>query len=284
LQKDNEVGRIVSDLLTRAGQFAEKIPSVRRQLHRIAHVVQIPNPHLIIQALGQASVTVGGKVLTLSDWQTQSVRDLFFYFLTRSKPLTKEQIAETLWPDLDDPQKIKLRFKNEIYRLRRAVGQDAITYEDVFYSFNRSMDFEYDLEAFESFLERARSTTNPQEQITLYQKAVDLVRGPFLEDVYADWAMLEREHLSQTYLSSLLTLAGLYNKQAQPERALAVCQRALDYDNTFEPAYSLSIQVYHRINDRSSIIKTYQTYQEALQRLGFPPSPEMEELYRRLIS
>ena len=110
LQKDDEVGRIISDLLTRAGHFAEKIPSVRRQLHRITHVVQIPNPHLIIQALGQASVSVGGKVLTLSDWQTQSVRDLFFYFLTRSRPLTREQIAETLWPDLDEPQKIKLRF------------------------------------------------------------------------------------------------------------------------------------------------------------------------------
>ncbi|MBC7877582.1 MAG: tetratricopeptide repeat protein [Anaerolineales bacterium] len=283
LQKDDEVGRIVSDLLTRAGHFAEKIPSVRRQLHRIAHVVQIPNPHLIIEAFGQASVTVGGNVLTLSDWQTQSVRDLLFYFLTSRRPLTKEQVGETLWPDLDDPQKIKLRFKNEIYRLRRAVGQDVITYEGVFYSFNHSLDFEYDVEAFESFLERARSTTNPEEQIALYQKAVDLVHGPFLKDVYADWAMLDREHLGQTYLSALLILAGLFQKQAQLEQALMACQRAVDYDDTFESAYALSMQVYHRMGNRPSIKKVYQACHDAMQRLGLTPSPETEELYRRLV-
>lgn len=283
LQKDREVGRALSDLLTRASYFAEKIPSIRRQLHRTAQVIQIPNPHLNIQALGQTSVTVSGKVLNLSDWQTQSVRDLFFYFLISRKPLSRDQVAENLWPGLEDPQKIKLRFKNEIYRLRRAVGQDVITYEGVFYSFNRSLDFEYDVEAFESFLQRAKSAAGLEEQISLYQRAVDLVRGPFLEDIYSDWAMFDREHISQTYLSTLLILAGLFNKQAQPEQALATCQKAVDYDSTFEAAYALSMQVYHRIGDRPAIIRTYQACYDAMQRLGLPPSPETDELYHRLV-
>jgi LuxR family maltose regulon positive regulatory protein len=285
VQKDTEVGRVVGDLLTRAGRTAGKMPAIRRHLHRISHVVQIPNPHLIIRAFGIASISVGGKLLTLSDWQTQSVRDLFFYFLTSQKPLSREQVGETLWPDIDDPQKIKLRFKNEIYRLRRAVGQDVITYEDVFYSFNRALDFEYDVEAFESFLARVKLTKDIQEQISLYQKAVDLVSGPFLNDFYADWVMIERERLSQTYLTALLTLTELLQKQAQPEQALAVCQRALDYDLTCEAAYVLSMQIYYRLSDRASIIRTYQACQDALQRkLGFPPSNDTNQLYRRLIA
>ena len=60
--------------------------------------------------------------------------------------------------------------------------------------------------------------------------------------------------------------------------------QALDYDNACEKAYSLSMQVYQRINDRSSIIRMYQAYLEALQRLGLPSSPDMEQLYRRLVS
>lgn len=285
LEKDPQVGRIFGDLLTRAGYLAEKIPAIRRQLHRTAHVVQIPNPHLIIQAFGQTSVSVGGKVLTLSDWQTQSVRDLFFYFLMSKKPLTKEQVGETLWPDIDDPQKLKLRFKNDIYRLRRAVGQDVIIYEGVFYSFNRTLDFEYDVEAFESFLARVKSTTNLEEQIGFYQKAVDLVRGPFLEDIYSDWAVIEREHLSQTYLLTLLALAELLQKYAQLEQALAICQRAISYDIIYEAAYSLSMQIYHRMGDRTSIIRIYQALEEALQQqLGMPPAKETQDLYQRLIA
>jgi LuxR family transcriptional regulator, maltose regulon positive regulatory protein len=284
LQRDIEVGRVVGDLLTRASRMAEKMPAIRRHLHRMSHVVQIPNPHLIIRAFGKASVNVGGKVLTLSDWQTQSVRDLFFFFLTSEKSLTREQVGLALWPDIDEPQKIKLRFKNDIYRLRRAVGQEVITYEDVLYSFNRNLDFEYDVEAFESFLARAKSAKVTEEQVAYYKKAVDLVTGPFLDDIYADWTIVERERLSQLYLAALQTLAELLQKQARPEQALAVCQRALEYDPTFEAAYSLSMQVHHRMGDRASVIRTYQACAEALQRqIGLPPSRETEQLYRRLI-
>jgi two-component SAPR family response regulator len=274
---------MLGDFLSRADQLAAKMPAIRRQLHRMTQMIQIPNAHLVIQALGPASVNVGGRSLNLSDWQTQSVRDLFFYFLTSQKSLTKEQIAETLWPDVDEPQKLRSRFKNEIYRLRRAVGQEVVTYEDVFYRFNRALDFEYDVEAFESFLARAKTAATPEEQIEFTKKAVDLVRGPFLNDIYADWAMFERERLNQTYLSALITLAELHQKQAQPGQALVYCQRALDYDKTFEMAYSMSMRVYHRLGDRASVIRVYQTCVEVMQReLGVPPSKEITDLYLRL--
>jgi LuxR family maltose regulon positive regulatory protein len=285
MQKDAEVGRVVGDLLTRASHMAVQMPAIRRHLHRSPHILQIPNPHIIIRAFGKASISVGGKPLSLSDWQTQSVRDLFFFFLTSSKPLTREQVGEVLWPELDDPQKIKMRFKNDIYRLRRAVGQDVIIYQDVLYGFNRTLDFEYDVEAFESFLVRAKSAKDIEEQITLYQKAVDLVIGPFLDDIYADWAASEREQLSQSYLAALYTLAELLQKQARLAQALAVCQRLLEYDPIFEAAYSLSMQIHHNLGDRASVIRTYQACGEALKRqIGFPPSKETELLYRRLIT
>jgi two-component SAPR family response regulator len=212
------------------------------------------------------------------------VRDLFFYFLTSRKSFTKEQVGEALWPDVDDPQKLKLRFKNEIYRLRRAVGQDVIAFDDIYYGFNHVLDYEYDVEAFESFLDRARSSENLAEQTEFYQKAVDLVNGPFLKDIYADWTNFERERLSQAYLSALISLAELFQKQARPEQALAACQRALDYNLTFEAAYSLSMQIYHRLGDRASVMRTYQTCEQTMQRqLGLAPTKETRDLYQRLL-
>jgi two-component SAPR family response regulator len=262
-----------------------QMPSTRRHLHRTTHAVQIPNPHLIIRAFGKAAVSIGGKTLNPSDWQTQSVREMFFFFLTNSKQLTRDQVCEALWRDMDGHQKTKVRFKNDMYRLRRAVGQEVITYRDALYSFNRSLDFEYDVEAFESFLSRARSAPSIEEQVRLYQQAVELVSGPFLEDIHADWATVERERLSQTYLAAMLILAELLQKQAQPELALAICQRALEHDPVFEAAYILSMKAYNRMGDRPAIIRTYQACKETLQRqIGVPPSRETEQTYHSLIT
>ena len=97
--------------------------------------------------------------------------------------------------------------------------------------------------------------------------------------------MLERERLNQIYLSALLTLANLFQKQAQLEKALVISQRAVEYEPTFEEAYCLSMQIYKRLGDRNSIIRIYQTCRDALQRrLDLPPSQETEALYRSLIA
>jgi two-component SAPR family response regulator/predicted negative regulator of RcsB-dependent stress response len=284
LQKEPEIGRAVRDIFTSVQRFENNMPAVRRQLRRQARIVEMPAPGLAIQGFGRATVIVGGKSLSSSDWQTHSVRELFFFFLASQKPLTKEQVGEALWPDVDEPSKLRLRFKNEIYRLRRAVGQDVVLYENDVYRFNRSLDYEYDVEAFEAYVSRARSSRDPETQIELYQRAVDLVRGPYLDDMYMDWVYPERERLSQLYLDSLLALAELYQREAQLEKALVTCQRAIKYEPTFEQAYQLSMRLYKRLGDRPSVTRTYQACRDALKRLDLSPSRETEVLYRELIA
>ncbi|MBE0670794.1 MAG: tetratricopeptide repeat protein [Anaerolineales bacterium] len=283
LQNNPDIARSIRDLFSQADRLANKIPPTRRQVRRQAHVIQGPTPHLAIQAFGQTVVSLGGRPLAVSDWQTQSVRELFFFFLTISKPMTREQIGEILWPDIYEPAKLKLRFKNEIYRLRKAVGQEVILYKDIYYSFNRKLDYEYDVEAFESHLARAKETENNLEKIGFFQKAVDLVKGPYLNDIYQDWAIHDRERLGQMYLNALAALGNLYQTNAQPEKALEICWRAIAFDPGYEAAYQISMQAYHRLSDKASIRNTYQACAEAMKRqFGLPPSPETEELYRRL--
>ncbi|RJP50884.1 MAG: hypothetical protein C4583_09935, partial [Anaerolineaceae bacterium] len=283
LRSAPKIGRVIRDLFAQADRLANEIPTIRRQLRRQARVVSAPAPKLSVKAFGQAEVRVDGRLITNSDWQTQSVRELFFYLLAMSKPLTKEQIGEALWTERYEPAKLKLRFKNEIYRLRRAVGQDVVLFTDVFYAFNRNLDYEYDVEAFESFLARAKTAQRSDEQIEYYQKAVDLVHGPYLNDVYTDWAAFDRERLGQAYLAALANLADLYQKQAQPENAIHLCERAIDYDSGYEAAYRISMQAYSRLGDRASIRRVYQSCCEAMKNLfDLPPSKETESLYQRL--
>jgi two-component SAPR family response regulator len=219
----------------------------------------------------------------MSDWRTKSVRDLFFYFLFRQDAVTKEQIGEILWPEITDPQTLKARFKDEIYRLRRAAGRNVIVFDDVYYRFNRTLDYEYDVEAFESYLTRARKTRDSARRIEWYQKAADLVHGSYLSEVDAYWTTEERERLGQMYVSALEELAHLYLDANQLDHCLSMCQLALAQDRYNEEIYQVEMRAYAARGDRVSIVRRYQASKAALKEgLGISPSQETEALYRDL--
>ena len=271
------------DLINRADQSRAELPATRKRIRRLTSAVTMPMPRLIIKALGPARVKVDDTTITTSKWQTQSVRDLFFYFVSASQPMSKEQIGLYFWPDLE-PLKLKIRFKNDIYRLRRAVGQDAILFSNEQYYFNRNLDYDYDAETFKDHLTLARSSSDSKEQINHYQAAVNLVQGPYLADIDMIWVLSERERLGQEYLSATAILAELYLNYQQYNEALQSCQRALDYDVYFEEAHRLLMRIYDRIGNRSAITRQYQACKDALKELDVPTSKETEELYQRLIA
>jgi two-component SAPR family response regulator len=283
LQSDPQIGKSLAGLLERSKRLGERIISIRRTLRRHAQTIQLPAAGLTIQAFGRAEVNVNGHTLAMSDWRTKSVRDLFFYFLLRQEPITKEQIGGTLWPETTDPQALKWRFKDEIYRLRRAVGKNAIVFDDIYYSFNRTLDYEYDVEAFESHLARAHKTKDTLKRIGWFQKAVDLVHGPYLSEVDAVWAVEERERLRQIYISALEELAQLYLDTNQLHRCLSICQLALGQDHYNEVICQLEMRAHAAFGDRAAIVRRYQACKVALEQgLGLSPSQETDALYREL--
>lgn len=282
LQNDPQVGLALSQLFEKADQWQNDLPTVRASLRRITDTLPVSPPRLIIQALGREQVKVNGKLVTTSDWQTQAARDLFFYFLSASQPVTKEQVGVAFWPDIS-PAQLKMRFKINIYRLRHALGQEAVLFEDDHYRFNRALDYEYDVETFESCLAQASASQDVQERITHYQTAVELVQGPYLADMDADWALPERERLSQAYLSALLSLAEIYLENGETEKALQICQRALAWDPCSEAAHCLAMRCHAARGDRPAVARQYQQCRETLlAELELPPSPETEALYRQL--
>ena len=285
LQNDPEMGPAIRDLLRKSNRLDSEMPGIRRRIRRLARTIEAPDAKITIRAFGRSQVKVGEKTLTLSDWQTQSVRDLFFYFLTMEEPMTKEQIWTMFWPEIEEPSRLKVRFKNDLYRLRRAVGKDIVLFENDLYSFNRTSDHEYDLEAFEGYLYQAELAQEPEMQIELYQKAVKLVHGHFLEDVDATWVLPERERINQKFLFTLLTLADLLKNNNQVHEALAIYQQAIEYEPTFEAAYLASLKIYIQLDNRMGELKLYESYKEMMEHeLDLPPSPEVEALHKRLMN
>jgi two-component SAPR family response regulator len=269
-------------MFTRADEFEKNIPIIRRNLRRISKSAFISPPHITIHAFGPAQVSVNGKLVTLSDWQTRETRDLFFFFLG-SRPLTKEEIATIFWPDIS-PARLKMRFKTSLYRLRHAVGQNTILFEGERYRFNYDIDYEYDLETYKELVEKARTAKNAADEIMLLQEAVDLVKGPYLADIDMEWGDSERSQFEMQYHALLIHLAELYLEKGQAAEVIKICQTALENNRLMEEAYRMIMRAHALAGDTAAIARVYKTCAKILNsELGIKPSKETEKLYQHLI-
>lgn len=271
-------------LLARIAQSEKNLPALRKRLRRVLTAVPLQPARLEVQGLGKPQVRANGKLLTLTQWQSLAVRDLFFYFLSRTRPVTKEEIGEVFWPE-SAPDQLKIRFKNNLYRLRRAAGQDVVLFENDCYFFNRLVDYEYDVEVFQTRLVQAETARSSEEKLSFLEEAAGLWRGPYLQDVDGLWASAERAQLEQAYLGALRQMLELQRKAGEPKAALQTCQRALQANACLEEFHRDAMRIHAEQKDRLSVIWQYQACCNALRtELGVEPSEETRALYERLIA
>src|SRR5205085_9526753 len=98
------------------------------------------------------------------------------FYLLSHQARTKEQIGVDLWPDIS-PQQLRNTLGVRLHHLRRALGRaDSIVFENNAYAFNRTLDYWFDVEAFENSIADAHGAraSAPKEAIRHLQAAVKL--------------------------------------------------------------------------------------------------------------
>jgi LuxR family maltose regulon positive regulatory protein len=277
-----EYAPAVSDLLTRIDLFERNLPGLRNQVRRRASVVPFAPPRLIIHALGKVEVKIDERLVTSAGWQTQTARDLFFFILDHPEGLTREAIGTVFWPESPDTE-MRLRFKNTVYRVRRAAGRDAILFEEEIYRFNTTTDYEYDVETFLKEISLGQQANDIQQQIEHTKSAIDLYRGPYLPDINETWVVAEREHLHQVYVDALLRLSNTYLENRQYEAALETCQVALWQDRCLEAAHRLAMRIHAARGNRAAVVRQYELCKQVLSdEYNSKPSPQTEQLFETL--
>ena len=283
-QSDLPTAHQASRLLVQSVRFEHDIPALRRRLRQHALVVPLGPPMLTIRTLGRAEVTLDGKSVNDPEWRSRKiVQELFFLLLAHPEGLTKEAIGAILWPD-SSPTQLKLRFKNTIYRLRRALGQDVILLDENLYGFNRALDYEFDVESFWGRLAQAQAATEPAERAATYREAVRLYRGPYLSEADGTWVWPERERLWRACVDALLKLARFHLEAGENETTLAYCQRVLAQDPCLEEAHRLALRAWAATGNRAAVNRQFERCRQALlEEVNAPPSPQTEALYETLM-
>jgi len=269
-------------LLSQIENFERHITALRRRLRPHAATVLLIPPRLSIFALGKSQVRLDGKPVTSSTWANQKrARELFFFLLAHSnKSMTREEIGVIFWPESSTEQ-LRLQFRNTIYYLRYALGQDVIINAERRYTFNVDLDYSYDVLEFEHSVVQAQSAEAPERKIELLKECLQIYQGEYFPEGDGAWVMAERQRLGQMYEYCLLTLAQLQLEAGEPKMALSHCQSILAENHCMEAAHRLAMQALAALGDRSGVANQFELCKQYLkEELGLEPSPETVKLYK----
>ncbi len=258
----------------------EQRPALQPTIHRIAE----GRITLHLFAFGQGRIHRGEQMAPSSSWPYAKVKELLFYLLsTRSR--TKEQIGLEFWPDAS-PAQLRSNFHDTLYHLRQALGRpDWIVYANGGYAFNRSLDYWWDVEAFEAALARAHmlEASDPAQAIQRLEEAITLYQGDFLEDSSSEWVLQRRDELRRLVLEALVRLGQRHATLGQYTQAAEAFHRAIGRDRYLEAAHRELIRCYARQGERSMALRHYQSLVEWLrEEFGSAPAPETTALIERL--
>ncbi len=263
--------------------FQNRLPTLRRRIREKASTVPFAPARLTIRTLGRMQVRVNGKVISNALWQTQNARDLFFLLFIHPEGLTKESIGLIFWPEAS-PDDVRFRFKNTVYRVRKATGKDTILLQDDYYRFNTELDYEYDVENFSKAIEQAELTDDPEAKVNYLNLAVNIYKGAYLPELEDTWVIPEREHLHQVYQDATLQLAEIYSQQKKYQQALDVCMRILSEDPGLEEAYRISMRVHASMGNTAMVARQFERCVQYLaDEIGVAPSPQTQKLYQSLL-
>jgi predicted ATPase/DNA-binding SARP family transcriptional activator len=243
-----------------------------------------PAGTLRIRALGAAAVEIGDTALTAADWSYAKPRELMF-LLASSPPMTKDQIANALWPDLSR-QQLGNALHTALRELRRALGDPGwIRYADGQYRFDRSRPHECDVTAFEDALVAARRARPSEAALPELQRAIAAYGGDFLDGMATgEWALVRRDEFRRAFESALLATGRLHAAAGRHQAAVVAFRRAVAHEPLNESAHRELMNCWVRLGETARAVRHYEELAGVLRdQVGVSPAAETEALYRRLL-
>lgn len=234
---------------------------------------------LEVFSLGPGFVLLNDQMI--DTWEGHLPRLLFFFALERPV-ITRSEICEAFWPELDIDQAVNV-FHVTKRRLHKALNMDVLVHDNGYYRINPDLDVYYDAMAFVTQLIEGRNRKN-SDWISAYQQAVELYRGPFLQGHADPWISLRRADYRAGFLEALTEIADFRLKQERPELALGLFQRAVAEDNSRQDLHRQIMQLFAQLGRRSEAAAHYQRLCEDAAKEGWKLAPETQTVYGEIMA
>ncbi len=239
---------------------------------------------LRVLTLGQEIIERDGQRIHSSEWRATTARELFLYLLFAG-PQSREQISLIFWPD-SSSRRVRSSFHTTLYRIRQALGENVITFDDGLYRINPDLDTWCDANELESLTLQAR-LLSPHDARTedLWRRAVKLYRGEFLMALDTDWVLPRREAMQQAFIEALVGLGECKRVRKDIRGAIEAFKRAVDVDPYREDIHRSIMNCYAELGEKKHILAHLRELRELLfNDLAIEPAPETIALAETLLN
>jgi DNA-binding SARP family transcriptional activator/class 3 adenylate cyclase/ABC-type glycerol-3-phosphate transport system substrate-binding protein len=238
---------------------------------------------LEFRLLGPLEVTDGGRPVTLGGPRQRLV--LAHLLLAANRIVTMEELIERIW-DEEPPHAARNTIQSYVSHLRAALGADQIEGKTPGYVFHAEPD-ELDVLRFEQLLRRSRRQlpTEPREAVATIDEALELWRGSPLSDL-ADSPSLTGEiaRLQELRTAAVEDLVAARLSVGEHEEVLPDLERLVAEHPLRERLWTHLVLARYRAGRQAEALEGFRRAQELLaEELGIDPSPELQDLHRRIL-
>ncbi len=234
---------------------------------------------LRISLLGGLNLVFGGRSLPPPS-PPKLVSLLGCLLLNHEQPVTRDQLAVWLWPDVESAD-ARANLRRHLHLLREALpeGEWILTDRDTV-QWNPAAKYWLDVDEFTCRVARCTSDGTLQS----CEACLALYQGDLLPEVYDDWLILDRERLSQLYLQTLKAAIECFGERGDYATALRFSQQLLRYDPLHEETHRAAMRLNYLAGDRPAALRQFEQCRELLHReLNVEPMPITLELHRAIL-
>ncbi len=205
---------------------------------------------------------------------------LLLYLLYRNSPVGEESLLELFWPGEEGKARASLR--TTLSYLRKLMcpegSLDPLPRLANGISISQELPVWFDYREFETLMDRGKGLepSNPNRAADCFRSAVRLYRGPFLENVYEDWALEVREQAELSFEHALRYLATASLSLQNWAQAYEFAARGLRRDPLSQPFCEMTMQALIGLQRPHDALAAFEQCRALLQQeLDLEPSIEM---------
>lgn len=229
--------------------------------------------------LGPLEAWHDGVPVPLGDQQQRFV--LVVLLLHANRPVSAERLTEIVWPDQPERRTLVRGYINKLRTAFRVAGDELIDTTPTGYVLRVGED-QVDTARFDRLREESLRTDDPRRQIQLLRDAVDLRRGPFLEDIDID-RVGGGEVVSpeSAYFDAVGDLAELELAAGDHRSARDRLRRVVRLDPARQKYAELLMRALLAGGDRVEAVRVFRDTSAALADIGMEPGPALRNLEAR---